>query len=117
MSYLVGPCVYIITTDRQKNLYKIGFTTNMNTRLRPIRTNNPGRPIVVHMQYLKDDIGMKIAEKFVHYALLKYRCHKDQEWFETDNVNIFVDAMNEIAQLINNLAPSNVNHELMDISD
>ena len=100
-----GPSVYIVTAKALNNLYKIGFSADINKRMKSYHTAIPGQVRVEHIQYFNDCNGMKIAEKLLHYTLASFRPEGNKEWFETDDVNRFVSDLDRIADFVNGMTP------------
>lgn len=103
-----APSVYIITSDAIQNLYKIGFSTDINNRIKSYHTSIPGKIRVVHIQYFKDITGMKIAKNLMHYSLASYRPMDNKEWFETKYTSYFITELNKIADIINDMSKTSV---------
>lgn len=102
------PSVYIITSDTLPKLYKIGFSANIQNRLKSYNTSIPGNVKVEHIQYFRDLIGMKLAEKLLHYSLASYRQKNNKEWFIYDNSDYFSNKLDEITDFVNNISQINI---------
>lgn len=105
MHLVRGPSVYIITSEALNNLYKIGFSMNIETRLKSYHTSIPGDIRVEHIQYFRNPTAMRLAEKLLHYALNSYRPKDNKEWFQTDDVSIFVTKLDNVADFVNGIVP------------
>ena len=69
--------VYVIGPD--KGPIKIGFTNNLENRLRTIQTGNPERIKIHYSIEFKSEKDMRAAEKKIHKSLSHKR--KKGEWF------------------------------------
>jgi flavorubredoxin len=95
MKYASGNCVYIISYAELINLgiYKIGFTKDVNKRLKPYRTFSPSEPKVLYICYVDD---MRKTESMVKNLLSnkKYKpTEGGTEWYYTDDISEFVSAI------------------------
>ncbi len=59
---------------------KIGFTNNLETRLRAIQTGNPEKLHLHHFLEFDSETNMRKAEKILHETLRHKR--KKGEWFD-----------------------------------
>lgn len=76
-------CVYLIE-NKEKNLFKIGFTTNILNRRRHYKTHNPESKILAYVE-----VNEKYIEESVRMSLKKkgYKITYGREWF-TGSLNI-----------------------------
>jgi hypothetical protein len=75
----------------QKSLFKIGWSTDINRRVRELQTGN-GMKLEVYNTIYSDDPSL---ETRIQKALKNYR--KQGEWFEItmDQVDVIIDVINE----------------------
>ena len=102
---LEKPAVYIVTSDDVQNLYKIGLTKNIMSRMRSYHTSIPGNVQIIQICYFNHLNAMKIAEKLLHFTLSNYREQDNKEWFRTENSELFIKMLKKITRFINSIAP------------
>lgn len=98
--YNKGNCIYIIGYEKMPNMYKIGKTKNMNTRISSYVTCNPYPVNVLHIQFIEH---MTLAENILKVTLKPYHCIGDggTEWYKCDNINILKNEINSIVNFVN----------------
>ena len=83
--------VYIISSDAfiKENLYKIGYTNNIDRRLYSLRAGNPFLKII----YKIHTDNAKILEQKIHieYESSRY----DREWFKIEDIDKCIEYINE----------------------
>ena len=102
---LEKPAVYIVTSSDVPNLYKIGLTKNIVSRMRSYHTSIPGNVQIIQICYFNHLNAMKIAEKLLHFTLSNYREQDNKEWFRTENSELFIKMLKKITRFINSIAP------------
>jgi len=89
-------CIYIITCKEleRDNLYKIGFSKNLEKRKRAYKTCFPSKVQVKYMRAIEE---MKRAEKDIHIELKRYSYRKGggNEWFQGD-IDFFMSVSDTI---------------------
>ena len=71
---------YVYAIGPSKGPTKIGFTNNLETRLRAIQTGNPEKIQIHYSIEFDTEKEMRIAEKKIHRILSHRR--KKGEWFD-----------------------------------
>lgn len=101
VQYNKGNCIYIIGYTEMKNMYKIGKTKNMNTRISSYITCNPHSVNVLHMKFIEN---MTLAENVIKVTLKEYHHVGDggKEWYKCDDINILKDEVNAVINFLNN---------------
>lgn len=98
--------IYLIHFENDdKNIYKIGSTTNLTKRLKQFRTSHIGNIDVVRFYDMDENI-LK-GEEILQWRLRKNRVKYNQEFFIIENLQEIDLIVNEIIQIINDgLYPS-----------
>ena len=78
--YELGDRVYVIKDITKENIYKVGQTTNLNTRDSAYHSGSLTSKII----YIKNCKDCKLLERLVHSKLKKYKYNHEKEWFEVD---------------------------------
>lgn len=83
--YKSGCCIYVIGTPKMKNLYKIGKTKNINSRMKTYFTGSPYEYQVYHLSYIKsseedEEKIMKIAENTLKLVSVKISFYRRKRW-------------------------------------
>jgi len=98
--YEKGFCVYIIGFVEILGKYKIGCTDNLKKRIGDYHTEVPYEPIVHYVKYYSSDA--KPLEQVLHHILRKFRIHNSKEYFQTDDVQIFIDEVDDVFTFFEN---------------
>ena len=78
--YEFGDKVYVIKDITKENIYKVGQTTNLNTRDSAYHSGSLTSKIV----YIKNCKDCKLLERVIHKKLKNYKYNNEKEWFEVD---------------------------------
>lgn len=80
MEQNIGYIYFILQTSVETNeqFYKIGFSLDVEKRLRELKTGNPNR---LEIKYIIENTTINF-EKHMHLVCDRYR--KDGEWFDSD---------------------------------
>lgn len=78
--YQVGECIYVIKETSKDNIYKVGQTSNLNTRDSAYHNTNLTSKLI-YIKYCKDS---KFLETLIHKKLKNYIYNNEREWFEHD---------------------------------
>lgn len=95
-----GNCLYIIGYDDMPNMYKIGKTKNINTRISSYITCNPHKPNVLHLRYVKN---MTLVENILKVTLKTYNYIGNgggKEWYMCSNLDILKNEINSVINFI-----------------
>ena len=94
-------CVYVVTCkEHQKNnLYKIGYTKNLQSRLKYYKTAFPSKAVTIHVRHIHCH---KLAEKVIHFCLrqYKYQGQGGTEWFRSKNIVDVINIVNEVCNFL-----------------
>jgi prophage antirepressor-like protein len=79
--FVRGDTVYIMkdTTDDGKNVYKVGFSSTMDSRMDAYRTSR----FTDSLQYEQTCCDGRVLEKVVHHILRRYADSNKKDWFHT----------------------------------
>lgn len=78
--YELGECIYVIKETTKDNIYKVGQTTNLNTRDSAYH-NTSLTSKIIYIKYCKDS---KFLETLIHKKMKNYIYNNEREWFEHD---------------------------------
>jgi len=98
--YEKGYCVYIIGFDEITGKYKIGYTDDLKKRVADYHTEVPYEPIVHYVKYYSSDA--KLLEQVLHHILRKFRIHNSKEYFQTDDVQNFINEVDDVFAFFEN---------------
>lgn len=98
--------IYVIHFENDdKNVYKIGYTSNLDKRLKQFKTSHVGKIDVVRF-YIVTNNPRKV-EDILHWRLRKNRIYYNQEFFKLDDLDNIDLICNDIIPIINDgLYPS-----------
>jgi len=92
--------VYVVHFENDDDdIYKIGYTSNLERRLREFKTSHIGS-IDVKRFYVVDNNVAK-TEELIHWRLRRNRVNYKQEFFRIDNIEDIDSIVNEIIQIMN----------------
>lgn len=80
ISKAVATYIYIIGLRGLDGYSKIGFSNNVNRRVRDISTSSPFKPYEAHSFLLRSEIAARAVEDRSHSALKNFRVNG--EWFK-----------------------------------
>lgn len=87
--------IYAIGMKGYRDIFKIGYTTNINTRLKSIQMHNP---FELYMFYKFGTLKFKEAEKYIHKKLSSHNLRG--EWFQVGKMTL-KSIMNEADSIFN----------------
>ena len=100
LQHKIGNCIYIIGYSNMPNMFKIGKTKNMNTRLKSYVTCNPHDTKILHIQYIEQ---MTLAENIIKTTLKPYHhCGEGgKEWYKCHDIDIIKEEIKAISNFLN----------------
>ena len=99
--HLIDKCGVYFVNIRDTNKYKVGFTKNIQRRLKEFKTNNP---FAVDLHFFLLTAQPRVVEKELHSILSNNRTAR--EWFEIDDMGTLISAIETISR----------NHEIKTIN-
>lgn len=116
--YESGCCIYVIGSPKMKNLYKIGKTKNINSRMTTYFTGSPYEYLVYHLSYINssgqdEEKIMKVAEDTLKLVLQEYRFTEENggtEWYKCDHLDTIIAEVETVTKFLIDLTKKHLHH-------
>ena len=94
-----GELVYLIGCEEIPNKYKLGFTTDLKKRIADYHTELPYEPILFYKKYISN---ANFVEQVIHHNLRKFRIHNSKEWFQSEDMQVFIKEIDDTVLFFEN---------------
>ena len=102
-NYEIGDTVYVFQENIEKNIYKVGSTSNMIVREKDYYSHNNSGKIVFTICCN----NKKALEDAVHHSLRYYTFNNRKDWFETD-LSVIIDSIKNLHNIFDSKPDKNI---------